>query len=43
VKWFHNFILGEIGSATASTIEDDEVLDELRQEIELWCQEHATA
>jgi hypothetical protein len=43
VKWFHTFILGEIGSATASTIEDDEVLDELRQEIELWCQEHATA
>jgi hypothetical protein len=42
VKWFHNFILGEIGSATASTIEDDEVLDELRQEIELWRQEHAT-
>ena len=42
VKWFHNFILGEIGSATAGTIEDDEVLDELRQEIELWRQEHAT-
>jgi hypothetical protein len=42
VKWFHNFILGEIGSATASTIEDGEDLDELRQEIELWRQEHAT-
>ena len=42
VKWFHSFILGEIGSATASTIEDNEALDELRQEIELWRQEHAT-
>jgi hypothetical protein len=42
VKWFHNFILGEIGSATASTNEDGVDLDELRQEIELWRQEHAT-
>ena len=43
VEWFHNFILGEIAAATPGTIEDDEVLDELRQEIELWRQEHATA
>lgn len=43
VEWFHNFILGEIAAATPGTIEDDEVLDELRQEIELWRIEHATA
>jgi hypothetical protein len=43
VKWFHSFILSEIAAAVTGTIEDDEVLDELRQEIELWCQEHATA
>ena len=43
VEWFHNFILGEINAAIARTIEDDEVLDELRQEIELWRIEHATA
>ena len=43
VEWFYNFILGEIAAAIAGTIEDDEVLDELRQEIELWRQEHATA
>ena len=42
VKWFHSFILSEIAAAIAGTIEDDEVLDELRQEIELWRQEHAT-
>ena len=43
VEWFHNLILGEIAAATPGTIEDDEVLDELRQEIELWRIEHATA
>ena len=43
VEWFYNFIIGEIAAATPGTIEDDEVLDELRQEIELWRQEHATA
>ena len=43
VEWFHNFILGEIAAATPGTIEDDEVLDELRQEIELWRIEHAPA
>ena len=43
VEWFYNFIIGEIAAAIAGTIEDDEVLDELRQEIELWRQEHATA
>ena len=43
VKWFHNFILGEIGMAIAGTIEDDEVLDALRQEIHYWCQEHSTS
>ena len=42
VKWFHSFILSEIAAEIAGTIEDDEVFDELRQEIELWCQEHAT-
>ena len=43
VEWFYNFIIGEIAAAIAGTIEDDEVLDELRQEIELWRIEHATA
>ena len=43
VEWFYNFILSEINAATAGTIEDDEVLDELRQEIVFWRQEHATA
>ena len=43
VEWFHSFILGEIAAATAGTIGMDRVLDELRQEIELWRQEHATA
>ena len=43
VEWFYNFIIGEIAAAIAGTIEDDEVLDELRQEIELWRQEHAMA
>jgi len=42
VEWFYNFIISEIAAAVAGTIEDDEVLDELRQEIELWCQDHAT-
>ena len=42
VKWFYNFILGEIAAAVAGTIEDDEVLDKLRQEIEFWRQKHAT-
>jgi len=42
VEWFYNFIISEIAAAVAVTIEDDEVLDELRQEIELWCQDHAT-
>ena len=42
VKWFHSFILGEIAAANPGTIEDDEVLDELRQEIELWQKKHAT-
>jgi hypothetical protein len=42
VKWFHSFVLGEIRSAVAAYLEEDEVLDELRQEIELWRQEHAT-
>jgi len=42
VKWFYNFILGEIAAAVAGTIEDDEVLDELRQEIEFWRLKHAT-
>ena len=43
VVWFYIFIIGEIAAAIAGTIEDDEVLDELRQEIELWRIEHATA
>ena len=43
VEWFHSFILGEIAAATAGTIGMDRVLDELRQEIELWRIEHATA
>ena len=43
VEWLYNFIIGEIAAAIAGTIEDDEVLDELRQEIELWRQEHAMA
>jgi len=42
VEWFYNFIISEIAAAVTGTIEDDEVLDELRQEIELWRQEHAT-
>ena len=42
VEWFYNFIIGEIAAATPGTIEDDEVLDELRQEIELWQKKHAT-
>jgi len=42
VEWFYNFIVSEIAAAVTATIEDDEVLDELRQEIELWRQEHAT-
>jgi len=43
VKWFHGFILSEIAAAIAGTIEDDEVLDALRQEIHYWRQEHATS
>ena len=42
VEWFHSFILGEIAAATAGTIGMDRVLDELRQEIELWQKKHAT-
>ena len=42
VEWFHSFILGEIATATAGTIGMDRVLDELRQEIELWQKKHAT-
>jgi hypothetical protein len=42
VKWFYSFILSEIAAAVAGTIEDDEFLAELRQEIELWRQDHAT-
>ena len=42
VTWFYNFILDEMAAAHL-TLEDDEVLSELRIEIELWRIEHATA
>ncbi len=43
VTWFYGFVLSEIAAAIPSTIEDDEVLDALRQEIEFWRIEHATS
>ena len=43
VEWFYNFILSEIAAAHTWTLEEQEVIDQLRQEIELWRQEHATA
>jgi hypothetical protein len=43
IEWFYNFILSEINAAHTWTLEDDEVIDALRQEIVFWRQEHATA
>ena len=41
--WFYNFILDEMAAAHTWTLEEQEVIDQLRQEIELWRQDHATA
>ena len=43
VEWFHGFVLSEIAAAHTWTLEEQEVIDQLRQEIELWRIEHATA